>query len=280
MGVVVAFVTVDAHTPERCLTSGARGPTCSLLRRVTKLAMNRAPSLDGLAASDCWVSIPWYPEGFRDTRSRNSARHRPSVRSEDGTGRRRPCCRAASPSAVAATGTAARSGAEVAGGPDADGVFAREFDRRDDGIGPGALAVRPLVVDSNVLRDDVLAPSDAGTRPPSRTLQPGGGLRLFCGSHVPAEVEEHLDRWAVKGRVDPVVARAAWRTTTSRSCAASTSRPPCSAPRSAPATTPSRSSTRTTSRPSCCAWSPTRRSSAAMERSSRPCTALAPTPPP
>lgn len=102
-------------------------------------------------------------------------------------------------------------GAEVTGGPDVDGVFARELGRRDDGTGPGPLAVRPLVVDSNVLRDDVLAAARRGHQTALMDASARGGLRLFCGPHVPAEVEEHLDRWAVKGRVDPAVARAAWR---------------------------------------------------------------------
>jgi len=102
-------------------------------------------------------------------------------------------------------------GAEVTGGPDADGVYARELGRRDDGTGPGPLAIRPLVVDSNVLRDDVLAAVRRGHQTALMDASARSGLRLFCGPHVPAEVEEHLHRWAVKGRADPVVARAAWR---------------------------------------------------------------------
>ncbi len=68
------------------------------------------------------------------------------------------------------------------------------------------LAVRPVIVDSNVLRDDLRRAIETQQRTAFLTAADSYGLRPFCPDHVPAEVDEHLADWAVD-LADPADAR-------------------------------------------------------------------------
>lgn len=57
------------------------------------------------------------------------------------------------------------------------------------------LSVRPLVVDSNILRNDLLRANRTRTQSALLWAGSGGGARLFCGANVPVEVDEHLPEW-------------------------------------------------------------------------------------
>src|SRR5450759_627050 len=68
------------------------------------------------------------------------------------------------------------------------------------------MAVRPVVVDSNALRADLLHALKTGRRTALLDASNGYGLRPFCPSHVAMEVEEHFSEW-VAGHADEAEAR-------------------------------------------------------------------------
>jgi predicted nucleic acid-binding protein len=70
--------------------------------------------------------------------------------------------------------------------------------------------VFPLVIDANVLRDEILRTVRKGQRTILWTATNSGVFRLFCAEHVVEEVEEHLERWATKKKLDIEAARRAW----------------------------------------------------------------------
>jgi predicted nucleic acid-binding protein len=57
------------------------------------------------------------------------------------------------------------------------------------------LAVRPIVVDANVLRHEVRRALRTQQRTALLDAADGYGLRLFCPVHVVQELDEHLDEW-------------------------------------------------------------------------------------
>jgi predicted nucleic acid-binding protein len=64
------------------------------------------------------------------------------------------------------------------------------------------LAVRPVVIDSNALRDDLLYALGTGRRTALLDAADGYGLRLFCAEHVMVEVVEHFSEWFAKVGAD------------------------------------------------------------------------------
>jgi predicted nucleic acid-binding protein len=86
--------------------------------------------------------------------------------------------------------------------PDENGLFA-----------PALLPeVYPAVVDANALHDDLLRMAAGRGRTLLLNAANSGVLRLFCAPHVLAEVDEHLDEWSARRRLDPAVVRATWAT--------------------------------------------------------------------
>jgi predicted nucleic acid-binding protein len=57
------------------------------------------------------------------------------------------------------------------------------------------MAVRPVVVDSNALRDDLLYALETGHRTALLDAADGYGMRPFCPEHVALEVKEHFAEW-------------------------------------------------------------------------------------
>ena len=60
------------------------------------------------------------------------------------------------------------------------------------------MAVRPVVVDSNALRGDLLHAIKTGRRTALLDAADGYGIRPFCPEHVALEVKEHFSEWLAK----------------------------------------------------------------------------------
>ncbi len=63
----------------------------------------------------------------------------------------------------------------------------------------GAFFVRPLVVDANVLRNDLLRAQREGRATALLDAGASGSVPLYCAPNVPAEVDEHLPEWQPNG---------------------------------------------------------------------------------
>lgn len=83
----------------------------------------------------------------------------------------------------------------------------------ENGLFPPALLpeVFPVVVDANALRDDLLRVAAGRPRTLMLNAANSGVLRLYCAAHAVEEVDEHLEEWSAKRRLDPAVVRAVWR---------------------------------------------------------------------
>lgn len=74
--------------------------------------------------------------------------------------------------------------------------------------------VRPLVIDANVLRSEILRVTRRGGEPTRLiTAASVGAVRLYCAQHVIDEVERHLTEWAEAASADPLEAARAWDAT-------------------------------------------------------------------
>jgi predicted nucleic acid-binding protein len=70
---------------------------------------------------------------------------------------------------------------------------------------------RPVVVDANVLRGEILRVVRCGGKTFLLTLAAVEWLRIFAATHVIDEVSEHLPEWAVDGNVALADAARVWR---------------------------------------------------------------------
>ena len=83
-----------------------------------------------------------------------------------------------------------------------------------DAATPWEKSIRTVLVDTNVLRKDVLRRTRLHEVRPSRLLTAtmSGGLRILTPRHVVSEMDEHVRDFARKSGLDPTKAETTWQT--------------------------------------------------------------------